>query len=280
MHASPDSSKIGFGTYPLKNEQCFQSVKTALQSGYQVIDTATYYENFDAIAKAIKDQDRQKIYIISKVWHDQQEPENLRKDLFKTLRELEVDYLDAYLLHWPNHTIPIDQTLMAMEELRNEGKIRHIGLSNVSINHLKRALEYNIPIRWVQVQMSPDFCDFELLQFCKEHSMVIQAWGPLGFGGLSEDPMLTEIGEKHHKTACQVALKWIVQHGCMPLPGSKNSAHIKANIDIFDFTLSEEEMAIIDSRAKSGKRFRLTEEEQFGFTDEFDLSYNECWPKK
>lgn len=269
---------IGFGTYPLREEACTESVQEALKAGYQIFDTATYYENFKAIAKALKGQERSRLYLISKVWHDQQHPEGVRNDLKRTLLQLETNYLDAYLLHWPNSAISIASTLTAMDELRRERKIRHIGMSNVTVNHLKKALEFQVPISWVQVEMHPNFCDFDLLAFCSKHSIIVQAWRPLDLGRVSVDPMFVEIGNRYQKSASQVALRWIVQHGCIPLPGSKNSAHIQQNREIFDFMLSEEEMQTIDNRAKRGKRFRIKAEDGLGFTDEFDFSYEQCWP--
>ncbi len=269
---------IGFGTYPLQDSICTQAIENAARCGYQIIDTATFYNNFKAIAKALKGQNRSDFYIISKVWHDMQSPENLRRDLDSTLEQLETDYLDAYLIHWPNNQIPIDQTLSEMEKLIQEKKIRHIGLSNVSVNHLKKVLEFNIPITWVQVEMHPYFYDHELLEFCFEHPITIQAWRPLDLGQVREDQILLEIGKKYDKTACQVALRWIIQHGCLPLPGSQNEQHILENGNIFDFSLSSKEMEKIDQRAVKGNRWRLKEETGFGFTDEFDFSYEDCWP--
>lgn len=269
---------IGFGTYPLTGEVCTDAVDEAIKTGYRIIDTATYYENFPALAKSLKKQDRSSLYIISKVWHDKHDPKGLKEDLEQTLMQLDTNYLDAYLLHWPNSGIPIDSTLQTLEKLREEKQIRHIGLSNVSINHLKKALTYNIPITWVQVEMHPHFCDFDLLEFCSNHSVIIQAWRPLNLGRISEDENLCEIGRKYKKTACQIALKWIIQHGCIPLPGSQNATHIQENMDLFDFSLSDEEMDLIDENARKGKRFRLTKEHGLGFADELDFSYEECWP--
>ncbi|MFZ0566315.1 MAG: aldo/keto reductase [Chlamydiales bacterium] len=268
---------VGFGTFRLKNEACTQAVKEAINAGYRIIDTATLYENFRAIARALKGQDRSHFYLISKVWPDRHLPENLRKDLDQTLEQLEIDYLDAYLLHWPNSKIPIGPTLNAMEQLRKEGKIRHIGLSNVTVNHLKRALEFKIPITWVQVEMHPNFCDFGLLEYCSKHAMTLQAWRPLDLGRAQANQMLEETGKKYKKTACQVALKWIIQHECVPLPSSKTKLHIEENSDISGFILSEEEMERIDKNAIKGERFCLAKE-RFGFTDEFDFSYEQCWP--
>lgn len=269
---------VGLGTYRLTGKDCCVAITEAAHVGYRIIDTATYYKNFDAIADALKNLTRHDFYIISKVWHDAQAPKELRHDLNTTLKALKIDYLDAYLLHWPNSSIPIEHTLAAMEELRCNKKIRHIGLSNVSSNHLIRALELHVPITWIQVEMSPYFYDPQLLHFCKQHAITVQAWAPLGRGRIHEDPLLLKISQKYGKTPSQIAIRWIIQHGCIPLPGSKNKQHMLENITVTDFTLSKDEMEEIDQRAKGGERQRVNKEDA-GFSDEFDFSYEQCWPK-
>ena len=269
---------VGFGSYPFTGKICTAAVEHAAKIGYRIIDTATYYKNFDAIANALKGQDRKRFYLISKVWHHQQSPENLRNDLDQTLKQLQTDYLDAYFLHWPNSEISIEKTLAAMKALRQDKKIRHIGLSNVSANHVKRALEAGVPITWVQIEMHPHFYDPELLKYCSEHSIAVQAWAPLGRGRISEDPVLARMGKKYGKTSAQMAIKWIIQHGCVPLPGSKNEKHMLENRAVLDFMLTKEEMEEIDRMAKGGERERFRKED-FGFADEFDFSYEQCWPK-
>lgn len=270
---------IGFGTYPLTGDVCTNSVKLAIKTGYHLIDTATYYKNFADIAKALKGHDRSHFYISSKVWHDKQSSAGVHKDIELTLKQLQTDYLDAYFVHWPNSEIPIEETLGAMDDLRHQKKIRHIGLSNVTVGHLKRALELNIPITWVQIEMNPFFYDPALLKFCKEHSIHVQAWAPLGRGKVSDDPLLANLSKNHKKTASQVAIKWILQHGCMPLPGSTSEKHMQENLDVIDFTLTKDEMKEIDHKAKDGERKRCTKD-RIGFNDEFDFSYEECWPKR
>lgn len=271
---------IGFGTFPLKDETCRQAVTHAAQLGYRIVDTATFYRNFVPISSALAQFGREHFYLISKVWPSDQTPEKLREDLRTTLVQLQTSYLDAYLLHWPNSQISIEETLHAMEQLRVAGMIRHIGLSNVTVNHLVRALEIGVPISWVQVEMHSHFYEPELLEFCASHNIAVQAWGPLSRGNLSHDPLLESIGQKHGKTAAQVALRWIIQHQCLPLPGSKNEKHMKQNLDVLDFALSEAEMQEIDARAKLGVRERVTVDSGVGFTDEFDFAYEECWPKQ
>ncbi len=268
---------VGFGTYPLTDQMCTDAVEEALEAGYRIIDTATRYNNFKAIAKACKKYNRKDIYIISKVWHDNLMPVDVRKDLNWTLEQLETEYLDAYLVHWPNSAVPIGKTLSAMEELRRSKKIRHIGLSNVTVNHLKKALKVGVTINWVQIEMHPFFYDEELLKFCQRQGIGVQAWSPLGRGRIDDDLLLMRMSQRYGKTPAQIALRWIIQHSSLPLPSSKNKMHIRENKNIADFLLSDEEMKEINQRARSGTRKRLMKEKA-GFADEFDFSYDECWP--
>lgn len=270
---------IGFGTYDL-GEKCFSSMENAAKAGYQIIDTATFYNNFDAVGKALQQYGRENFYVISKVGPDSLTHDRLHADLASTLQQLQTTYLDAYLVHWPNSSVPIEETLQAMEELRKKNLIRHIGLSNVTVNHLKRALEVGVPIAWVQNEMNPQFYDAELLEFCQKHGIAFQAWAPLNRGSSSSDPYLTQLGNKYGKTAAQIALRWIIQNGSIPLPGSRNKEHIFQNFAILDFELNQREMDELNRKAKAGQRERVLLSDGFGFSDEFDFSYEECWPKR
>lgn len=270
---------VGFGTFPLKDETCFTAVEIASECGYRIIDTATYYGNFVPISDVVKKYGRNNFYLISKVWPNSHTRQLLQDDLKLTLEKLQTNYLDAYFLHWPNSSVPIEETLSTLEEFRVNQLIRHIGMSNVNINHLKRALELKIPITWVQVEMNPFYYDPELLAFCKNNKITVQAWGPLGRGRIKDDVLLANLGIKYGKTSSQIAIKWIIQNGCIPLPGSKNPKHIEENIDVKDFVLTEEEMNSINEKARNGQRERVTLDMGAGFADEFDFSYEECWPK-
>lgn len=263
---------IGFGTYPLKDEICVKAVSEAIEAGYRLIDSATFYENLKAVGQAIKPFERKDLYIISKVWPDSQTAKGVRADLKAALKDLQTPYLDGYLIHWPNSQIPIEETLNAMNELRLQGLVRDIGVSNFTVNHLKRVLPLNIPIHWLQVEMHPHFYDPQVIEFAQSQGIHCQAWSPLGRGGINDDPLLRALAKKYGKTVPQVALRWITQHNCMPLPGSKDKTHMRQNLEIFDFTLSDEEMEKINAQAKSGERKRIS-------FDEFDFTFEQCWGK-
>ena len=254
---------VGFGTYLLTEEEAFLAVKQAGELGYRIFDTATFYRNFEPVGRALRQMGREKAYVISKVWPDSQHDPLVKKDLETTLRELRMDRLDAYLIHWPNHTIAIEETLGAMDALRKEGKVRHLGLSNVTVAHLTRVVECGIPFTWVQVEMHPHFCDFALLEWCQARGIAVQAWAPLGRGQMSVDPDLVAIGKKYGKTASQVALKWIVQNGCLPLPCSRNPMHMASNLAVADWLLVEEDMQRIRMRAQQGARTRISLDIEF-----------------
>lgn len=270
---------VGFGTCMIHGNGCKMAVAYAAEAGYRIIDTATIYQNFMPIGQVVNQWGRQNFYIISKVWHDETSPKDICKDLQRTLSRLKTTYIDAYLIHWPNSQIPIEQTLRAMDKLRQQKKIRHIGISNPTVNHLKRALEVGVPIAWVQVEMHPHFCDFALLKFCQEKGVAIQAYCPLDRGRVHQNELLAEIGRRYGKAPEQVALKWIVQHGCVPLPCSSKKLHIQQNMDINNFMLTAEEMQAIDGIAATGSR-RGTRQWGLPFHDEFDYSYEQCWPKR
>lgn len=268
---------VGYGTWPLRDDVCFHAILDAARIGYRIIDTATLYGNHVPIGKALKKLGREQYYVTSKVWPNNHRPQDLKKDLVKALEDLQTSYLDAYLLHWPNSKTPIEDTMEAMVAAQKAGLIRHIGLSNVTPNHLKRIFELKVPITWVQNEMHPHFYEPSEVQACTSHGIGFQAWGPLGRGRLVEDSLLKKISEKHHKTPAQVALRWIFQHQGLSLPGSRNPVHMQQNFTLWDFSLSKEEMEKIDAQGLHGERERAVGI-GLGFDDEFDYSYEQCWP--
>ena len=196
---------VGYGTWPLRDDVCFQAILDAARIGYRIIDTATLYGNHVPIGKALKKLGREQYYVTSKVWPNNHRPQDLKKDLVKALEDLQTSYLDAYLLHWPNSKTPIEDTMEAMVAAQKAGLIRHIGLSNVTPNHLKRIFELKVPITWVQNEMHPHFYEPSEVQACTSHGIGFQAWGPLGRGRLVEDSLLKKFSRKtsqNTRTGC------------------------------------------------------------------------------
>lgn len=270
---------LGFGTYKLQDATCTEALIKAISIGYRIIDTATYYHNFEAIGKALKTVNREEIYLISKVWHDQQRAQNLESDFHRALEKMDTTYLDAYFIHWPNSQIPIEETLGAMDALKKQKKVRHLGLSNVTVHHVQRALDVGIPIDWVQIEMNPYFFDEKLYAFCTEHQIAFQAWAPLGQGRAADNSLLIEIGKCYGMTPSQVALSYLLGKKVVPLVKSSNKERMQENWDARRFSLPLSEIQKIDSQAKLGKRY-IINPEKCGFSDEFSFTYDECWPKK
>jgi len=241
---------IGLGTWKLRGEECVRTVKSALDLGYRHIDTAHAYENHQAIAKAIRGFDRNSLFLTSKLSMDQMPDkkveQSVEKAISQALNELGTDYLDLYLIHWPDRTKPMDAILDAMQHMSEKGALRSIGVSNFTIHHLQDVMRPNIHIAVNQVEFHPYLYQKVLWDFCKKNGIEIVSYRPLGKGELVDDPVIKEIGKKHGKTAAQTILKWLVQKGIVTIPKASKASHLKENIDIFDFTLTDAEMKELD----------------------------------
>lgn len=269
---------IGFGTYPLQGEICERAVLQAFHEGYRMFDTATMYHNFEAIAKALTSINRSEILITSKVWHDSQHEKKLLSDINRTLETLKIDYLDFYLLHWPNSEVPLEEIISTLKVIMAKGWVRHVGLSNVNIHHVRKALEKGMPVSAVQNEMNPHFFDETLVNFCHQNNILMQAWGPLARGRINQCSYILDLAKKYNKTPAQIALRWIIQLGCVAFPGSKNPTHIQENFAIHDFELTQADRDLITTQARAGERERVALSRGLGFSDEFDFSYDQCWP--
>lgn len=240
---------IGFGTYKITDaDEAYASVRTALEVGYRLIDTASFYENEEAVGRAIRESQiaRNEIFITSKLWQDQQGYAGTVLACEETLSKLGVDYLDLYLVHWPVQS-KLASTWKALEHLMIAGKIRSIGVCNFEINHLDELLKTaHIKPAINQIEMHPEFSRNDVVDYCKEKGIAVEAWAPLARGAVFENETLIEIGKAHEKTAGQVALRWLYQKGIISLPKSVHPERIAENFAIFDFELSDEEMARID----------------------------------
>lgn len=241
----PDIPRIGLGTWELEGTECEDAVRIALDMGYRHIDTAESYGNEECIGRALASCDRDEIFVTSKVWRDNLRPDDLKKACRASLERLGTDYLDLYLVHWPNSDVPIDETVGALEDLLDRERIRSWGVSNFTVAHLEEALQHGRP-SVNQVEMHPRLRQADLDRRCREHGVVVTAYSPLARGEAVDEPVLHEIGRAHGKTAGQVALRWSLQHGHVVIPSSSTREHLRENADILDFELGQDEMARID----------------------------------
>ena len=228
---------------------------SALEAGYRHIDTATFYGNEESIGRAIQDSGipREELFITTKLWNDAHGYEEAKAALQDSLDRLQLDYLDLYLIHWPNPVQLRDRwqaanadSWRAMEEMVEAGLIRTIGVSNFLVHHLEELLKTAKIIPAVnQLRLAPGVYQTEIIDYCKDKGIVLEAWSPLGRGELFSHPTLLALAEKYGKTVAQIALAWSWAQGFLPLPKSVTPSRIRENLDFQDIRLSEEDIAAI-----------------------------------
>lgn len=249
---------IGFGTWQTPNDDVgYNAVKTALEVGYRHIDTASAYGNEASVGQAMKDSgiDRKDIFLTSKLWNGDHGYEATHKAFQDSIDRLGTDYLDLYLIHWPNPKAFRDRweevnagSWKAMEEIYEAGKIKAIGVSNFMIHHLEALFKTAKIIPMVnQIRICPGDLNTELISYCESKQILLEAYSPLGTGKALGVKDLDEIAEKYDTTVAKVCLKWSLQHGFLPLPKSVTPSRIKDNTDVFGFDLLEEDMKRIDA---------------------------------
>ncbi|WP_439818664.1 aldo/keto reductase [Weissella paramesenteroides] len=248
---------VGFGTWQTPDgDVAYQSVLDALKAGYRHIDTAAAYGNEASVGRAIKDSGipREELFITSKLWNDSHSYEAAKIALDKSLKLLGLDYLDLYLIHWPNPLInrrnwdkANAEAWRYMEDAYTEGKIRAIGISNFQIEHLEALLK-TATIRPMvnQLFINPSDLEKDIVAFNEAHDILTEAYSPLGTGSLLAVPEINDIAEKYGKSAAQVLIRWSLQHGFLPLPKSTHAERISQNADVFDFELTDAEVAALD----------------------------------
>ena len=240
---------IGFGTYKSGNdEDTARIVKYALEIGYRQIDTASFYGNEVGVGKGIKDSGikREEIFLVTKLWNDDHGYENTIKAFNKSLERLQVEYIDLYLIHWPNKLNA--ETWRAFEYLYKIGKVKAIGVCNFKIGHLEelKATAEIMPMV-NQVEIHPLSSKDIMLDYCNKNNIQLVAWSPIMRGKIFSNELIIALAEKYKKTIAEVILRWHIQRGVIPIPKSSNEERIKENIDVFDFEISKEDMDIIDS---------------------------------
>lgn len=249
---------VGFGTWQIPNgEVAVSAVKEALRVGYRHIDTAAAYGNEESVGIAIRESGipREEIFVTSKLPNSHHGYEATLQSFEETMKNLGMDYLDLYLIHWPN---PIKYrdcweeanagTWRAFEELYEAGKIRAIGISNFRPHHIE-ALRKTARIMPMvnQIRLCPGETQPETSEYCRKHNILLEAYSPLGTGRVFDVPEIQELAKKYGKTVAQICLRWSLQMGYLPLPKSTTPSRIRENADIFDFELSEEDVQLIAS---------------------------------
>lgn len=249
---------LGFGTWQIKGQDAFKTIKNSLEAGYRLIDTAQRYGNEDKVGKAIQesDVDREDIFLITKLWRDKLRYKDVLKAFEKSLKRLKTDYVDLLLIHWPNNNVPLKETLDAMGELQEEGVVKHIGVSNFTGELLQKAqMASSTPIFANEVEYHPFLAQDDLLDHCRKTDTLFISYSPLARGRITKSDEIQEIAEKHGKTPFQVTLRWhLQQENVVPIPKAANRKHQKENFNIFDFQLSDEEMNEIFALGKTEKR--------------------------
>ena len=250
----------GIGTFLLTPDEAEASVLSALGCGYRLIDTANAYVNEKAVGRAMKKSGvaRKDIFLETKLWPSFYEQADA---VDKTLQRLDTDYIDLLLIHQPAGNYIAGYQLM--EKAYKEGKVKAIGLSNFTPAQIQEILDLcEVKPSVLQTEVHPYSQEKELKEFLAKEGMVIQAWYPLGHGdrSLIQEPLFTELAKKYGKSNAQIILRWHIQAGHIVIPGSKNPDHIKANLDLFDFALTEDEMAKIAAMDKKQRYYHSTPE--------------------
>ena len=249
--------KIGLGTWHNTDEDTVEdTILNALKIGYTHIDTAAVYGNEKYIGDAIikSGVPRENLFITSKVWKTEYGYQNTLRAFEKTISDLQVDYLDLYLIHWPCSPSKREdwaeinaETWHAIEDLYKAQKIKSIGVSNFWNHHLDALLNIaNIPPMVNQIEHHPGYRQQEVVEYCRQNNILVEAWSPLGRGMVLHDPTLTKIAEKYNATVAQVCVAWCIQDGILPLPKSTQADRLKSNIEGVNLTLSQEDIDIIN----------------------------------
>jgi diketogulonate reductase-like aldo/keto reductase len=245
---------LGLGVWKAKEgNEVENAVKVAIQTGYRSVDTAAVYQNEEGVGKAIKEcgVPREELFITTKVWNADQGYESTLKAFETSRKKLGLEYVDLYLVHWPVKG-KYKETWKALEKLYKEGWVRAIGVSNFQVHHLKDVIEdCEVKPMVNQVEFHPYLTQKELLAFCKEQYIQLEAWSPLMQGEVVNVTEIQELAKKYGKTPAQIVLRWDLQHGVVTIPKSVKEHRIKENADIFDFELTAEDMAKLDALNKN-----------------------------
>ena len=259
---------IGLGTWELSGRTCARVVEQAIRLGYRHIDTAQVYENEREVGEGLRASGvrRDEMFVTTKVWTTHFAPNDLERSTKESLVRLRMPEVDLLLLHWPNPHVPLQETLGALARAKQIGLCRHIGVSNFTVALIEEAVgACSEPLVCDQVEYHPYLDQAKVREACARNHMALVAYSPIAKGRIKNDETLARIGKMHGKSPAQVCLRWLVQQNVCAIPRTSKIERLSENIDIFDFTLSDDEMSRISCLGDAGRR--LT---NFGFAPKWD----------
>jgi diketogulonate reductase-like aldo/keto reductase len=249
--------QLGFGVFQVPDADTAGAVRHALDAGYRSIDTAALYRNERSVGRAVAESGipRDELFITTKVWNTDQGYDSTLRAFDKSLGKLAMDYVDLYLIHWPTPARGLYvETWTALEKLLADGRTRAIGVSNFQPEHLRRLFDASDVVPAVnQIELHPELQQTELREFHARHGIVTEAWSPLARGALLDHPALAALAKNHGRTPAQVILRWQIQLGNVAIPRSVTPSRIRENIETFDFTLGDEDLATIGGLDRNGR---------------------------
>lgn len=252
---------IGYGTYKAADTNSCDIIASAAKAGYRFFDTASFYGTETFLAEALKQVGlpRNEVFITSKVWKAEMGYNETLEAFERTLKNLDTDYLDLYLIHWPRYTLDGEwkqtciDTWKAMEELYKAGRVRAIGLSNFLPHHMDVILDNcNIKPMVNQLEVHPGYTQEAAIRYCQERDILVQAWSPLGRQRVLEEPLLIELAAKYDVTPAQICLRFLLQRGINPIPKASSFERMRNNMDIFDFSITTEDMHRLNTLPQTG----------------------------
>ncbi len=239
---------LGLGTMTLKGDVCVTAVSTALKQGYVHLDTAERYGNETEVGEGLRASglDRGQVFVTTKVYQDKLAPADFEKSFEESLQKLKLSSVDMLLIHWPNPNVPLADTMKVLCKTRADGRARHIGIANFTVPLIEEAVKLATePLVTNQIEVHPFLDQSKVIAACRRHGLSVTAYCPLARGKVPGDPVLTRIGQAHHKSASQAALRYLIQLGVIVIPRSSNAGRLAENLAIFDFKLGDAEMAEI-----------------------------------
>lgn len=244
---------LGFGTFQLEGATCRTMVSKALEIGYRHVDTARIYGNEREVGQGLADSGlpRDSVWVTTKIWPEEFRDGALQRSTEQALQALALDHVDLLLLHWPSKEVPLAETMPALADAKSRGLARHVGLSNFTVDLVRQAIELcPEPLVTNQVEYHPFLDQGPVAAELRRQGMALTAYSPLGQGKVVEESCneeLVAIGKAHGKGPAQVALRWLLQQGCVAIPRSSSPEHARSNFDVFDFDLSDAELQRISA---------------------------------